>query len=77
MIVVRISICYNSGVEMFHTYLFAGWYYLVRGNSTVVYIDRDTGQVIASKNQDTIQGIADALNKLETRNNGRIKKQSQ
>lgn len=47
---------------MFHTHLHDGWYYLVRGRSTVVYKNADTGVVIASKDQNVIQALADKLN---------------
>jgi hypothetical protein len=50
---------------LYHPYLFAGWYYLVRGTSSVVYIDADTGEVIASKDKRGIQLIADRLNQEE------------
>lgn len=50
---------------LYHPYLFAGWYYLARGTSTVVYKDATSGEVIASKDKGAIQLIADRLNQEE------------
>jgi hypothetical protein len=50
---------------LYHPHLFAGWYYLVRGTSTVVYKDAASGEVIASKDKGAIQLIADRLNREE------------
>lgn len=53
---------------LYHPHLFAGWYYLVRGTSTVVYKDSTSGEVIASKDIEAIQLIANHLNQEERAN---------
>jgi len=56
---------------LYHPYLFAGWYYLVRGTSTVVYKDAASSEVIASKDKGDIQLIADRLNQEERGKKGK------
>lgn len=57
------TVQHSSG--RYYPYLFAGWYYLVRGTSTVAYKDATSGEVIASKDKGDTQLIAGRLNREE------------
>ncbi len=52
----------HSAKGVYHPYLYCGWYYIVRGSSTKVYMDIQRGEVIASKDLPTIQRIPSRLN---------------